>query len=64
MNANNVSTERLAKVAVKSCYAQNPEAYTPAIAVLTRRLHANEPIKYPAKKTRRQARTGYLLKLI
>ena len=63
MNPNRIASLVLAKVAIKSCYNQNPDAYTPAIKVLTRRLHANEPIKYPAKKTRRQARTGYILKL-
>jgi hypothetical protein len=63
-NANRIGTEILAKVAVHSCFARAPDAYTPAIQVLTRRLHGNESIKYPAKKTRRQARTGYLMQLI
>jgi hypothetical protein len=63
-NANRIGTEVLAKVAVSSCFDRAPDAYTPAIKVLTRRLHGNESIKYPAKKTRRQARTGYLLQLI
>lgn len=64
MNANNVASVTLAKVGIKSCYGQDPEAYTPAVKVLTRRLHSNEPIKYPAKKTRRQIRTGYILQLV
>lgn len=64
VNPNRIASVVLAKVAVKSCYAQDPEAYTPAIKVLTRRLHSGEPIKYPAKKTRRQARTGYILQLV
>jgi hypothetical protein len=63
-NANRISSEVLANVAVQSCYDRAPEAYTPAVKVLTRRLHSNEPIKYPAKKTRRQIRTGYILQLV
>lgn len=63
-NANRISSEILANVAVKACFYRAPDAYTPAIKVLTRRLHSNDTCKYPAKKTRRQARTGYILQLI